>query len=110
MRSNQEEPMSTFQTTVGVMGMRRGKTSESIFIVFKLIYISAMRALSLQTISPNIHGYCCQYTLKSFGKPIKRYQIVKLITNETLVEIIISRYYQIEGQSNQKQLMRIGSS
>ena len=31
--------------------------------------ISAMNALSLQTVSPNTQGYCCQYTDRSKDAP-----------------------------------------
>lgn len=43
-------------------------------------YISETRALSLQRSSPNIQGYCCQYTLRSLGKPVtKKLYYVKIL-------------------------------
>ena len=34
-------------------------------------YISDIRARILHSASPKIHGYCCQNTCKSLGKPVK---------------------------------------
>ena len=41
------------------------------YIDYIYTYISDIRARILHKASPKIHGYCCQNTCKSLGKPVK---------------------------------------
>ena len=43
--------------------------------------ISAMNALSLQTVSPNTQGYCCQYTDRSKDAPVDKGSTGKYLHN-----------------------------
>ena len=46
-------------------------THYSKYIVYFFTYISDINARILHSASPKIHGYCCQNTCKSLGKPVK---------------------------------------
>ena len=41
------------------------------YTVYFFTYISDINARILHSASPKIHGYCCQNTCKSLGKPVK---------------------------------------
>lgn len=53
-----------------------------------ITYISETKARNLQSTSPKGHGYCCQYTLRSFGNPKrKRYILLIKKKNNTVKRV-----------------------